>query len=271
MTRTVVITGARGNLGTKLRAHFAGLGWTTRLLDRTSGGDPAIVEADLSTYDDAWASHLAGADAVIHFAGDPSPSASWASVQRLNIDLTQHVYEAAARHGAKRVVFASSNWTMAGHRFADFPLTTTHEPAPVNPYGVSKLIGEHIGRAFAAHRGVTSISFRIGYCQTGDNIPGPHMGWGLWGQRMWLSNRDLCQAMERAVLAENVPCAVLNLMSDNPGMRWDIETTKRTIGYAPQDGHTAVATPEVADGEATARETRALQNQLFAIDHSRRW
>lgn len=271
MSRTVVITGARGNLGTKLRAHFTGLGWTLRLLDLRAGGDPAIVEADLGTYEDVWARHFAGADAVVHLAGDPSPSASWSSVQRLNIDLTQNVYEAAARHGVKRVIFASSNWTMAGHRFADFPLTTTHEPAPVNPYGVSKLIGEHIGRAFATHRGVYSISFRIGYCQTGDNLPGPHMGWGLWGQRMWLSNRDLCQAMERAVLAEGVDSAVLNLMSGNPGMRWDIETTKRTIGYAPEDGHVAVPTPEIEEGEAAAKDTRALQDTLHAVDHKRKW
>jgi uronate dehydrogenase len=271
MSRTVAITGARGNLGTKLRAHFAGLGWAVRLLDVASGGDAAIVEADLAAYDEAWARHLAGADAVVHLAGDPSPSASWASVQKLNIDLTHNVYEAAARHGAKRVIFASSNWTMAGHRFADFPLTTDREAAPVNAYGVSKLIGERIGRAFAEHRGVSSISFRIGYCQKGDNIPGPHMGWGSWGQLMWLSNRDLCQAMERAVLAEGVDFAVLNLMSDNPGMRWDIETTKRTIGYAPRDSHRVVATDAIAEGEAAARSTRELQNQLHAIDHRRMW
>lgn len=271
MSRTVLITGARGNLGTKLRNHFAGLGWQVRPLDARSGGDTAIHEADLSAYDDSWASLFRGADAVIHLAGDPSPSASWSSVQRLNIDLTQNVHEAAARHGAKRVIFASSNWTMAGHRFGDFPLTTTHEPAPVNPYGISKLIGEHIGRAFAAHRGVSSISFRIGYCQTGDNIPGPHMGWGRWGQQMWLSNRDLCQAMERAVLVENLPVAVLNLMSDNPGMRWDIETTKRTIGYAPQDCHIPVITPEMELDEAAARSTRDLQSHLYAMDHTRRW
>ena len=271
MTKTVVITGARGNLGTKLRAHFTGLGWTVRLLDVASGGDPAIVEADLSVYDDAWARHFAGADAVVHFAGIPSPAASWANVQRLNIDLTHNVYEAAARHGAKRVIFASSNWTMAGHRFGDFPLTTTHEPAPVNPYGISKLVGERIGRAFAEHRGVSSISFRIGYCQKGDNLPGPHMGWGSWGQLMWLSNRDLCQAMERAVLAEGVDFAVLNLMSDNPGMRWDIETTKRTIGYAPKDSHAVVANAAIEEGDAAARSTRDLQNQLYAIDHKRMW
>ena len=129
MSKTVLITGARGNLGTKLRAHFTALGWRIRLLDRNAGGDPAITEADLATYDDSWALQAKDADAIIHLAGDPSPSASWTSVQRLNIDLTQNVYEAAARHGAQRVIFASSNWAMAGHRFADFPLTTTHEPA----------------------------------------------------------------------------------------------------------------------------------------------
>ncbi len=54
------------------------------------------------------------------------------------------------------------------------------------------------------------ICFRIGYVQRGDNLPGANMGWGRWGQEMWLSNRDLCQAMERAVLAEDVGFAVIS-------------------------------------------------------------
>ena len=65
----------------------------------------------------------------------------------------------------------------------------------------------------------------------------------IQGQLMWLSDRDLCQAMERAVLADSVGFAVLNLMSDNPGMRWDIETTREAIGYVPQDG----AAPTLTD------------------------
>ena len=271
MTKTVLITGALGNLGTKLRDHFATLGWTQRLLDIDAGGDPAIIAADLATYDESWAARFAGVDAVIHLAGDRRPTASWASAQRLNIDLTHNIYEAAARHGAKRVIFASSNWTMAGHRFADVPLTPDHEPAPVNPYGVSKLIGERIGRAFAEHRGVSSISLRIGYCQPDDNRPGPHMNWGAWGQQMWLSNRDFCHAMERAVLAEGVSFAVLNLMSDNPGMRWDLGPTRRTIGYAPQDGHTTVTTPQIDQDTEAARATHEMQSRLFAMDHTRRW
>ena len=271
MTPTVLITGARGNIGTKLRAHFTHLGWTLRLLDVEAGTDPAITPADLSTWDDTWADLFHGVDAVIHLAGRPTPLTPWAEAQRFNIDMTMNIYEAAARARARRVIFASSNWVMAGHRHADGPLTTAMDPFPVNAYGVSKLMGERIGRSYAERHGVSSINFRIGYLQTGDNLPGPHMGWGAWGQQMWLSNRDLCHAMERAVLAEDVSFAVLNLMSDNPGMRWDIEQTRRVIGYAPRDGWTATLSDAATDQERMAAEMQTMAAGLDLMVAQRRW
>ena len=271
MAPTVLITGAGGNLGGKLRRHFVALGWTLRLLDVDTHGDTAIGAHDLAVWDEAWARQFAGVDAVVHLAGQPRPDAPWNSIQRLNIDLTLNVFEAAVRQGAKRLIFASSNWTVAGHRFADFPLTTEVEPHPVNPYGVSKLIGERLGRSYHERWGLSVICFRIGYCQRGENRPGPHMGWGDWGQLMWLSDRDFCNGVERAVLAEGVGFAVLNLMSDNPGMRWDIETTKRLIGYAPRDGAAAVVDEQLKQGQDMARMTRALAEQLGKLDAVRRW
>jgi hypothetical protein len=71
---------------------------------------------------------------------------------------------------------------------------------------------------------------------------------------MWLSDRDLCQGVERAAFAEGVQFAVLNLMSDNPGMRWDIEETRRLIGYEPRDGHAAVVTPAIEEQERLLRQ-----------------
>jgi uronate dehydrogenase len=271
MSRTVLITGAAGNIGTKLRAHFGGLGWTLRLLDVDAHGDAAIQVADVAEWDDTWVAQFAGVDAVIHLAGNPSPRTSWESAQRLNIDLTANVYEAAATHSVRRVVFASSNWVMAGHRPAEGALTTDMAPYPINPYGVSKLVGERMGRSLHARRGVSVICFRIGYLQRGDNLPGPHMGWSTWGQAMWLSNRDLCQAMERAVLADGVGFAVLNLMSDNPGMRWDIETTKRTIGYAPLDGAAPVVTDAIEQDEREALDLRRMVERLDEVLQERRW
>jgi len=272
MTKTVAITGATGNIGAKLRGHFERLGWRLRLLDLTDGGDPAVLASDLTVWDERWASQLAGVDAVILLAGEPSPAASWQRITRLNIDLTLNVYEAAARGGAKRVIFASSNWTMAGHRFDAGDLPTDRDPYPVNPYGASKLFGERLGRSYSERWGLSAICFRIGYCQRGENLPGPHMGWGEWGQAMWLSDRDLAQGFEKAVTApDSVRFAVLNLMSANPGMRWDLDATRRVIGYAPQDGHAPVLTSEHRAGAECARETRVtitaaenLLNQMRA-------
>jgi NAD(P)-dependent dehydrogenase (short-subunit alcohol dehydrogenase family) len=271
MNRTVLITGAAGNIGTKLRTHFSGLGWTVRALDIDSRGDETIAVSDLAEWHDDWARLFSDVDAVVHLAGDPSPRASWASVQRLNIDLTANVYEAVSRHALRRVIFASSNWVMAGYRPVTGPLTTNLEPYPINPYGVSKLIGERMGRALHLRCGTSVICFRIGYAQRGDNLPGTHMGWSAWGQAMWLSNRDLCHAMERAVLADDIDFAVLNLMSDNPGMRWDIETTRRAIGYAPQDGAAPVVTQAIEQDERNAYELRRMSERLDEMLQERRW
>jgi hypothetical protein len=53
---------------------------------------------------------------------------------------------------------------------------------------------------------------------------------------MWLSNRDFCHLMERCLVAD-LPerFLIVNGMSDNTGMRWDIEPTRRILGYRPQD------------------------------------
>jgi nucleoside-diphosphate-sugar epimerase len=273
MARTVLITGAAGNIGAKLRAHFTALGWTLRLLDVANGGDPAVMECDLAVWDSSWAAQFTGVDAVVHLAGDPRPNAPWTSIQRANIDLIMNVYEAAARGGAKRLVFASSNWTMAGHRFETTPLTTDIEPYPVNPYGISKLIGERMGRSYSERWGLSVVCFRIGYNQRDlGNRPGAHMGWGAWGQQMWLSDRDLCQGFEKAILApDTLKFAVVNLMSANPGMRWDLKATEQAIGYVPQDGAAVVETPEMPAHTESARQARRLAEAAERFIMTQRW
>lgn len=157
----VLITGAAGVLGSRLHHHMQALGWTLTLLDHPARGGAAIVTADLAEFRDDWARHFAGVDTVLHLAGDPSPRASWGSALRNNIDATQNVVEACCRGAVRRMVFASSNWVLAGHRFDTTPLHAATEPYPFNPYGVSKLVGERIGRAASERRGLSFIAFRI--------------------------------------------------------------------------------------------------------------
>jgi uronate dehydrogenase len=142
---------------------------------------------------------------------------------------------------------------MAGYRFADALVTTTMPPSPLNPYAVSKLFCEEAGRAFAAETGISFIAFRIGNILPGDNVPHAGMGIGLWGQQMWLSNRDFLDGIQAAIDVPDVPFALLNLVSNNPGMRWDLSQTRQILGFSPRDGFTSIASPEDVAEDAAAR------------------
>ena len=235
--RRILITGASGNIGAKIRRHLtAHGGFDLTLIDKDPKGDPAIIAADLSVYDQSWVRHFQGIDAVVHLAAEHRHLAPWAALEGPNVDAVINLYEASAAHAVRRVVFASSMHTVTGH-----PGSRVVSPealaCPGNLYGATKVVGERLGKSYAERHGVSVICLRIGCVQPGDNLPGPHMGDG-WTQLLWLSDRDLCQGVERAILAGDVQFAVLNLTSDNLMTPWDLSQTTRILGYAPQDGHT---------------------------------
>ena len=98
------------------------------------------------------------------------------------------------------------------------------------------------------------------------------MSYNEWGQLMWVSDRDISQAHEKAVLApDTVRFAVLNLMSNNPGMRWDIETTRKVIGYVPEDGAAPQLTDEMKANEEAARKAHGLIEHAEGFLMNRHW
>ncbi len=126
-------------------------------------------------------------------------------------------------------------------------------------YGSTKLLGESVCSIAAENSGgrMTSVSIRIGWCQRGANRPETITASGIpkgdpaetntvegrrslrWFRNMWLSDRDFAQVMEKALLADPsgwpAPGIIVNGMSGNRGMAWDVETARRLIGYVPQD------------------------------------
>jgi nucleoside-diphosphate-sugar epimerase len=179
-------------------------------------------------------------------------------VQRANIVATAHVLRAARLLRVPRVIFASTNQVMAGYRFSELRITTDMPPAPLNPYALSKLFCEEAGRAFAAETGSSFIALRIGNIQPGINIPRPGMGIGLWGQQMWLSNQDFIEGVRCAIEARDVPFAILNLVSNNPGMRWDLAHTERVLGFVARDGFTPSLSPADIEEDRAAQRARLL-------------
>ena len=254
--KTVLITGAAGNLGSKLRNHLQE-GCALRLLDIDTQGDNQIRQADLSKWSQHWVKHFNGVNVVIHLAGNPLAHQTWPNVIGPNIDATIHVFEAAAKAGVQRVIFASSNHVMGGYK--DDPgavrLAPDTPPRPgaryqvageqrdSTPYASAKLFGERLGKCYADTRGLSVIAIRIGWVRPGENLARDvPLERGPWFRLMWLSNRDFCQLMERCIEAENAaPFVILNGMSANTGMRWDIEGTKKLVGYEPLDDVTGVS------------------------------
>lgn len=113
-----------------------------------------------------------------------------------------------------------------------------------------------------------------------DNRAAPsraHRAWGRnprvgqAGTRLeWARNRAGLWEV-RAVVADGCGFAVLNLMSDNPGMRWDIDATRRAIGDAPQDGAPAVRTGALDGSEGVVQAARALVERLATLVANQRW
>jgi NAD+ dependent glucose-6-phosphate dehydrogenase len=238
--RRVLITGATGNLGQKAVTALRALDDldVIGIADRPADADLGIpvVIADLSVADESWERHFQDVDVVLHLAADMRPNAAWDSIVANNVDLSLSVLDTAHRQGVDRVVFASSNWVLGGHRFRRTRLTPSTPPRPVNAYGVSKLVIERAG-AVLARRGVSFLALRLGWCQPGENRPGPHMAFGMWGQQMWLSNDDWRQAVQLACTAPFEGFAVVNVMSDKAGSRWDLSDTDRVLGYRPMSRH----------------------------------
>ena len=237
--------------------------------------DPRIarIALDLRLRSDALRDAVAQADALVHFAAqNPYPEASWDDAVA-SFDMTMNLVDLAAESpeaGAKRLVFASSNHVMGGYKdidpqLAPGNLNTSMPPRPGTrvtsqgvssappAYAVAKLMGERVCASKASAARLTTVSLRIGWCQPSDNHPRTISSSGVpgeigdpaaardlaWFQGMWLSNRDFIDAVTSAIRADAAawpaPAIVVNAMSDNAGMPWDIATTRRLIGYAPAD------------------------------------
>jgi hypothetical protein len=89
------------------------------------------------------------------------------------------------------------------------------------------------------------------------------MGIGEWGQSMWLSNRDMNQAMDKAIAAPPFGFAIVNLESNNAGMRWDIEHTRSVIGYVPLDAATPVIDDKNREDDRVARAKTIRPGEWF--------
>ena len=255
----VLITGASGNLGSKIRAHLETLtDYQLVLLDRHGSSDGSVIEADLRRYRASWIQHFQGVRVVLHLAANPNPHDAWPLLVEDNVDSTINVYEAAVANGVTRVVFASSLHAVLGNAGAREKVAADMPSNPANFYGATKAVGEHLGKSYAEKYGLSVICLRIGFVRRGDNAA-PHDHPDLAVQRRWLSNADLCQAMRRAITAPDVRFAVCNVTSRIAGSHWELESARTVLGFDPRDEHTPL--PPTAIAKFCTRCVRFLRTR----------
>jgi uronate dehydrogenase len=227
----VLLTGAAGGLGKELRRSGQRLARHVRLNDRIASEGLGPHEEDrpfdLDDFDACMAA-VEGCDAIVHL-GAKSVEGKWDEILHSNIIGTYNIYEAARRHGVKRIVYASSV-----HATGFYERTQTIDArAPARPdslYGVSKTFGENLASFYFDKFGIESVCLRIG-----TSIPEP-----LDRRHLitWISYRDLRQLVERCLEAPRVGFLVSFATSDNAPAFWDNKMAS-VLGYRPEDSSDA--------------------------------
>ncbi|WP_373068187.1 NAD-dependent epimerase/dehydratase family protein [Gemmatimonas sp.] len=174
VSQIAVVTGAAGFIGSQLTERLVADGVEVRAVDSFTDyydqsakrrnvaavDESLIFELDLAL--DDLSSVLEGADVVYHLAGQPGVRGSFGAgfddYTKWNITATQRLLESSVASGVRRVVYSSSSSVYgAAERF---PTTENDLPAPVSPYGVTKLAAEHLCRLYARNFDLSTVSLR---------------------------------------------------------------------------------------------------------------
>ena len=165
----IVVTGAAGRLGRRVVQLLVDQDKEVLATDQLVADDlPAeFVRCDLG---DAKAVEgiLKDAEAVVHMGAIPGPLREDPRVIfDNNVASTFNVMMSAAELGLRRLVFSSSafgmGWAHDGAAFVPLylPLDEDHPMMPFEPYGLSKQVGEDIGRMIARNSSTTVVSLRF--------------------------------------------------------------------------------------------------------------
>lgn len=176
MTKTAVVTGGAGFIGSHLVDLLLDEGTKVVVVDDLSTGDARRLQAgaDLEAIDITDHEALnrvietAKPSAIYHLAAQSSVTVSVADPRRdcaVNVVGTLNVLEAAKRREAS-VIFASTGGALYGNE-APLPTPEDRLPAPVAPYGASKWAGEAYLVTWADATGIPHAVCRLG------NVYGP--------------------------------------------------------------------------------------------------
>jgi len=169
-----LVTGGAGFIGSHIAEELIKQGHFVRVLDNFSSGKKEnlrfacglktrrfqLITGDIRSKTTCLRA-CRGIDYVLHQAALRSVPKSMLKPQTyndVNISGTLNMLEAALKNKVKAFVFASSSSVYGETK--SFPEKETFLPAPISPYALTKLTGEHYCKIFSQHYGMKSVSLR---------------------------------------------------------------------------------------------------------------
>ncbi len=166
-----LVTGGAGFIGSNIVDELLRRGHSVTVLDDFSSGKEEnlshalakirLIRGDICDLEAAREA-CEGADYVLHLAARTSVPRSVKDpieTSHVNIDGTLNVLVAARDARVRRVVYAASS--AAYGETPSLPKTETMPPAPISPYGVTKLVGEMYAQVFGRAYGLENVSVRF--------------------------------------------------------------------------------------------------------------
>ena len=239
--KKLVLTGAAGRLGSYLREPLSKLCDELVSTDINDVGKlydgETFIQADLASFDDMMGV-IEGADMVVHMGAfvDEGP---FEQLLGPNFVGSYNVWEAAHKHGVRRVVYASSIHAVGMYPKNEF-IDTEVAHRPDTFYGLAKCFTEDLGRMYWEKRGLESVHMRIFSCAQVNNPRA--LG-------SWLSYDDLIQLVTRCIDTPVTGFAVIYGVSDND--RVPVDNAKASfLGYRPKDNAEQFADAVLAESES---------------------
>lgn len=169
----ILVTGAAGRLGRTVAGAFHDAGYdvlATDVVEFQADGYRVAV-ADLRDHA-AAAEVLEGVDLVAHIGNHPGIGRRPPQlVFDENVAMNVNVFQAAAEHGVRHIMFASTIQMIGSHvddrtvvnppTRPSFPLSADTPPQPANLYALSKLVTESMLRYYAERCGVACTALRL--------------------------------------------------------------------------------------------------------------
>jgi UDP-glucose 4-epimerase len=165
-----LVTGGAGFIGSHLVDALVAAGHDVRVLDNLSTGDASnlhdvrdridFLKADVTNFESVRKSSR-GVDWVFHqaaLASVPRSVADPLATHRACVDGTLNVLLAARDAKVRRVVYAASSSAYGNSE--RLPKNETDPTAPLSPYAVAKLAGEHYCAAFTEVYGLETVRLR---------------------------------------------------------------------------------------------------------------